>query len=99
MLPVGGRVVPGGSVDADELRGLIRHMALNAFTHQSCSAKLHREFALPGLMALKAFARHLRQVTLRLVHIVASRAGHSRARAETFTSTQQRNLISVDIGG
>src|SRR5262245_14528030 len=71
-------------------------MAIDAIARR-LRADPGRDFTLAGLMTRKAFLRELRRLSLLLMDVVASRAGHRRAGAKTFTLAQERNLVPVNV--
>ncbi len=84
-------------INGDHFAFLIGHVTPNAML-------LHRgtdfldDSTLLRLMTSHAFLGKLRQVSLFLVYIVASRAGHFVARREAPTKPKQSDLVAVYIG-
>src|SRR5215475_12959225 len=85
-------------VDSNQVGFQVRHVAIDAMAHHLW-ATLHGDFTLAGLMTRKAFLRELSQISLLLVDVMACRAGHLGAGAKTFALPQERDLVSVNVGG
>ena len=83
-------------VDPNQVGFQVRHVAIDAMAHHLW-AGLRGDFTLAGLMTRKAFLRELSQISLLLVDVMASRAGHLRAGAKTFALAQKRDLIPVNV--